>query len=351
MSIIRDGWVDPYSYSGEEKMVPELLSEQIEAADVLIINKIDLAGKDQTKVASNLAKMMNEKAAIFEVNYGNIAVRDVIDTQPLKKDVDSHDNSHSHNHDHSHSNELNGCSDTNCDDPTHNHSHAHDHSEECDDNLTDIHSHSHDHGTCNDPTHDHSHSHEHSTAVDNLGITNFVYKRDRPFHTMRLLGVLNNWPVPVKDELDLDLLVDAANHGVSIDGRSNSSPFIGVLRSKGFCWLAPTRWMGDGHDGWRHDTAMFWSHAGKHFGLTNAGQWWGTVPPEQMKALFVNNQNEYERILREDFVTEEFADRRQEIVFIGANINEGDISELLDKCLCTEDEMEAYKKDLESRQN
>ena len=124
----------------------------------------------------------------------------------------------------------------------------------------------------------------------------------------------------------------------------------GCVTKKGFCWLAPTEWTGDRSDGWRHDVAMYWSHAGKHFDLSNSGNWWGTIPREQMKTLFANNEHEYERILKDDFVTEEFADRRQELVFIGANLSEEDIVEALDKCLCTEEEMEVYKKNLEMRQ-
>ena len=248
------------------------------------------------------------------------------------------------------------CADSTCNDPTHDHSHSHDHGEPCADSTcndpTHDHSHSHDHGepcndsTCDDPTHDHSHSHDHGTSADKLGITNFVYKRDRPFNAIRLLGVLHSWPVPVKEELDLELLIEAGEDGVSIDGKEEKSPFVGVLRSKGFCWMAPTKWTGPAQDIWRHDTAMFWSHAGKHFGVSTAGKWWGTISKDQMKGFFANNEKEYERIMDEDFVSEEFGDRRQEIVFIGAGISENVISDALDECLCTDEEMEMYRQEV-----
>jgi len=311
-----------------------------------VINKIDLAGEEQVKIASNLVRVMNDKAKVFEVNYGDISVLDVIGAPAISKgnedctDPDCTDTSHSHSHehaathDHSHDHDCkdvectdashshnhdHSCHDPECNDPSHSHSHSHDHGESCSDptcnDPTHDHSHSHEHGencsdpTCNDPTHDHSHSHEHSTSTDKLGITNFVYKRDRPFNAIRLLAVLHTWPVPVKEELDLELLVEAAEGGYSIDGNDEKSPFVGVLRSKGFCWMAPTKWTGPAQDVWRHDTAMYWSHAGKHFGVSTAGKWWGSISKDNMKLFFANNEKEYERILAQDFVSEEFGDR------------------------------------------
>lgn len=69
-----------------------------------------------------------------------------------------------------------------------------------------------------------------------------------------------------------------ANICQSQDSSSTASPFMGVLRSKGFCWLASTRWTGPGANAWRHNTAMYWSHAGKHFGISAAGKCWGPSP-------------------------------------------------------------------------
>lgn len=60
---------------------------------------------------------------------------------------------------------------------------------------------------------------------------------------------------------------------------------VGVLRSKGFCWMSPTNWSNTpGNDVRRHDTAMYWSYAGKHFGISSAGKWWGSLgTKERMK--------------------------------------------------------------------
>lgn len=65
-----------------------------------------------------------------------------------------------------------------------------------------------------------------------------------------------------------------------------------------------------------------------------------------MKTFFENDSDEYERILKEDFVSEEWSDRRQEIVFIGVNLDEEEIKFTLDQCLLTDKGMERYRNEL-----
>ena len=93
---------------------------------------------------------------------------------------------------------------------------------------------------------------------------------------------------------------------------------------------------------------MYWSHAGKHFGITSAGKWWGTLPKEKLQSYFTYNMPEYERIMKEDWVSEEWGDRRQELVFIGTRLNEVEIRKALDACLLTEKELETYREQAKS---
>jgi G3E family GTPase len=324
----RRGWVEDGDDCAGQLKVPVLLAEQVEAADILLINKIDMAGPEQVALATALAKEMNEKATVELVSFGRVSPNLVLKPKTV----------------HKHVHEEKACAEPGCSDPTHSHDHAHSHSHE---------SHSQTEASSTHPesttlSHSHEHSHSH---IDDMGITNFVYKADRAFNTRQLMALLSKWPVPIKDELDLSLLKEAQDGGYEVAGDvvvDDVSPFVGVLRSKGFCWFAPTRWSGPQEDVWRHDTVMYWSHAGKHFGITPSGRWWGTLSREHMKQYFKGNMGEYDRIIKEDFVSEEFGDRRQELVFIGVGLDKSGITDALNRCLISEKGMNRYRQELKN---
>ncbi len=359
-------WSEPGDKCAEARQVPELLAEQVEGADVVILNKVDLSEGEQLETAKLVVRSINDKAELVETKFGEITPEKILPLKGLTKVVEeSHNHSHdhscnepecsdpSHSHNHSHEHSSSDCNDPACTDQSHSHSHSHEHtSSDCNDpecsDPSHSHSHSHEHSSsdcndpeCSDPSHSHSHSHDNqcsSTAVDSLGISNFVYKRSRAFDARKLQKVLMSWPIPIMEELSLGELKSELEQ---VGKDDSDSPFIGVLRSKGFVWVAPTSMF----DLDNHDAVLYWSHAGKHFGLKQAGTWWASMGKENMKRVFEQSNNiaEYERILREDFVSSEWGDRRNEIVFIGANLDEDRISAALDDCLYTEDEMKGYK--------
>ena len=81
--------------------------------------------------------------------------------------------------------------------------------------------------------------------------------------------------------------------------------------------------------------------------VNTAGKWWATIPKETLPKYFEeDNKAELERILRDDFVSEEFGDRRQELVFIGVDIDEVGIRDALNNCLLSDEEMETYRQQL-----
>ena len=65
----RPSWTEPDDCPAQRK-IPELLAEQVEAADLLLVNKVDLVGSEQVKLASGLARGLNEEAGIVEVEFG-----------------------------------------------------------------------------------------------------------------------------------------------------------------------------------------------------------------------------------------------------------------------------------------
>jgi G3E family GTPase len=348
----RPVWVkvDKADECSVHRKVSELLVEQIEAAHVLLVNKIDIATPEQRSVTTQVLQALNSQAEILPVEYGRVSSHYILGKRENAVQepaagaecLGCNDPSHSHSHDH-HDHEtvsasLSADSDlTLCNDPS------------C---TQEGHSHSHDHSAHGKPNQDRSK--RKNTSVDALGFVNFVYKADRPFHVERLLAALKTWPIPLSESLDLGLLRLNDSTKYDVSGQFVESaryikdviPFVGVVRSKGFCWMAPHNWSGARADAWRHDTAMYWSHAGRQFGLSTAGKWWATVPDDKMKSYFVDNDKEYERIRKEDFVSEEYGDRRQEIVFIGTNISPEKISAALDVCLLTDQEMEEYRQKL-----
>ena len=375
-------------------VIAELLVEQVESADLIVVNKLDLLEKTGGKKEDieAVVKGLNNKAKVVMTSFGEVDMKNVLggerkalaDDSKEGHDANAHDHAHdcddpncndpahnhSHDHDHAHDH-SHDCDDPNCNDPTHKHSHdhshdhdhAHDHSHDCNDpNCSDPshnHDHNHDHEqqhehahdcgdpNCNHPDHDHSKSTAEKSPVSNsVGISSFTYKSARPFSVSRLLSVLNTWPVPVKDVLDIDEIARYGEDGIRVDDNEPGPGhvFANILRSKGFCWMCPSNWDEAQGDPWRHDTAMFWSHAGKHFGINSAGKWWGSVESkETMKKYLSEAPGEYERILKEDWASEEWGDRRQELVFIGVNYDQQKICETLDSCLLTDEELDEMR--------
>lgn len=138
---------------------------------------------------------------------------------------------------------------------------------------------------------------EEETETEEYGISNFVYRRERPFHPKRLT-----------DALDADM---------------EDGLFTGVLRSKGLIWIAS-----------RHDWAYDWSQAGCSIRMDPAGFWWAAAPDDEWP-----DDDETIAEIQSKFVGEH-GDRHQELVFIGNAMDEDRIIEILDECLVTDLEYE-----------
>jgi G3E family GTPase len=102
------------------------------------------------------------------------------------------------------------------------------------------------------------------------------------------------------------------------------STFGQVLRAKGFAWLAS-----------RPDLCGEWSQAGGVLRFTVGGPWYAALPAE----AWPEDKAQREDILR-DFKGDD-GDRRQELVFIGIDVNQQALSSALDACLVQDGETAA----------
>ena len=64
----------------DERTLVDLLVEQIEFANVIILNKIDLISKEELKVVTAIILGLNAKAKIIETSLSQVDMKDVIDT-------------------------------------------------------------------------------------------------------------------------------------------------------------------------------------------------------------------------------------------------------------------------------
>lgn len=90
----------------------------------------------------------------------------------------------------------------------------------------------------------------------------------------------------------------------------------GVVRAKGMCYFAD-----------EPETCYLFEQSGKQFNITNAGQWYATVPEKERKALYERNPQ-----LEKDW-DDKYGDRMQKIVFIGQKLDRKAIEAQLDQCL------------------
>jgi G3E family GTPase len=133
---------------------------------------------------------------------------------------------------------------------------------------------------------------EHTPETEEYGIGSFVYTALRPFHPQRFYDLLH-------------------------EGEWENGT---LLRSKGFFWLAS-----------RPDHAGSWSQAGGMMQHGLAGRWWASVPKQEWpEEYLLDIQSQW---------AEPYGDCRQELVFIGQNVDADKVRRELDDCLLTDAEL------------
>ena len=89
-----------------------------------------------------------------------------------------------------------------------------------------------------------------------------------------------------------------------------------VIRCKGLCYFADDR-----------DMCYVFEQAGSQVSLRNAGQWYASMPEDEMEEFRKNNPGAFRNW------DDEYGDRMQKLVFIGQDMNRKEIEAALDECL------------------
>ena len=223
---------------GDHRTIVDLLTDQVEFANVIILNKTDLVTKQELSFLKRTLNKLNPSAKLIESTFSKINPKEILNT---------------------------GLFDF----------------EEAEQNAGWI---------------EELKKEEHTPETEEYGISSFVYRTKKPFDPIRFWEFLQQ-------------------------GFPTS-----VIRSKGLFWLAS-----------RPNQALIWGQAGGSLKADSAGVWWCSMPfQSRIKQLsFLENQHQIESDWDIDF-----GDRKNEIVFIGQNMNETLIRSLLDRCLSTDKELE-----------
>ena len=203
-----------------------------------------------------------------------------------------------------------------------------------------------------------------------FGISSFLYKARRPFHSSRLQYDFiekyfmfiepeeedhdceeeevmeeseeeNSGDVNIKEDIEMVVGEDKEQNASEEEeevlspeemlkhqqeeaesrGKVRTKEFGSVLRGKGFLWIAHT-----------HDYMITYGQAGNTVAMSLEGEW------NVLNGKAWTGTDEVEKAsLRKDFV-DLWGDRRQELVFIGHSIKHEAIQKALDQCLLTDEE-------------
>jgi G3E family GTPase len=213
---------------GDRRTLVDLLVEQIEFADVIVLNKIDAASPGQRESARMIVRSLNPEADIIETSFSKAPFERILNTGRFDFDrAQQHPPWFK---------ELYGFAD-------------------------------------------------HKPEAEEYGVEHFVYRARRPFDPVKFDRFLKeSWP--------------------------------GVIRAKGHFWIATRpQWLGE------------LSQACAIVRTEGLGFWWANVPADRWP-----DDPFWRQSLKKNW-SEMYGDRRQEIVFIGTNMDQDAITARLDACL------------------
>lgn len=250
-----------------EDDIENLVIQQIEFCNIVLLNKAAEVTAEELDRTKKIIRALQPKAEIIETNYCDVDFEKILHTGMF--DFDSVATSAAW------ISEIEGHHD---DDYDHHHH---------DDDDDDHEHHHHDDNDDHDHHHHHHHHHHHDEGeAEEYGIGTFVYYRRSAFNLGRFDEfVARRWPK-------------------------------GVIRTKGICWF---------HD--EPEMCYVFEQAGKQVSIRNAGQWYATMPENELQLFKEQNPG-----LQRDW-DDRYGDRMQKLVFIGQNLDKEAISKELDRCL------------------
>lgn len=286
----------------EEDDIENLVIQQIEFCNIVLLNKASEVSPSELGRIKDIVRALQPKAEIIECNYGDVDLNKIIETHLFdfndvatsatwiaemdkhhEEDEEIEEDEHEHHHHHHHDEE---------DEHEHHHHHHHEDEDHDEDEHEHHHHHHHDHEHHHHHDHPegctcgHCHHNEETGEAEEYGIGTYVYYARRPMD----LGLFDEF--------------------VARKWHKN------IIRAKGLCYFKSED----------HICYLF-EQAGKQFSLKNCGQWYATMPKDQLERLL-----EAQPEIKAEW-DEVYGDRMQKLVFIGQKLDKKALKAELDKCL------------------
>ena len=141
---------------------------------------------------------------------------------------------------------------------------------------------------------------EETSAARDFGIKTMVYEARRPFSRSRFMTLLKSWPNLSLDceveEFLKDIVLDSNAVRNSLQSLQQAPPptsgacLLNVVRSKGFCWVED-----------KPNLCYYWSHAGRHCAITSIGQWWADQSPAELELSMSQNPENIQGLLKREW--------------------------------------------------
>lgn len=268
----------------DDENLASLVVEQVEFCNKILLNKISEVSEEEAGRITGILRELQPHADITPCDFCDVPVKSLLNTanfdfekvatsarwiEVIEGHSDEDEDTHAHEHRHRHDDE-----------------HGHDGHEHGHDGHEHEHDHEHKHGE-----HCHCHHCRHNDKGEAMeyGISTFVWYRRQPLDMNKFDFIVSKkWPA-------------------------------GIIRCKGVCYFDDDK-----------DTCYLFEQAGKQISMRNAGQWYATMPAEELADFLEKNPG-----VRRDW-HDTYGDRMQKLVFIGQHIDREAITKDLDFCLADE---------------